>query len=331
MLMTYYLRLGNGKDWAFCADAQTRPWLETLACAMGMEAGTGPYERRIVFERIEVARGEPFLAALKRSHVGSLPTREWSIRGFQGIVLYEHAELEDIICGLYASTTVWGRINQMRCSLFPVFTGAMASGGLPIHGALIEIDGSGIILAGPSGIGKSTACRRLPHPWRVLGDDLTLLVRNGAAVFRAHPLPTWSVLGEDRTIITCQTNCPVPLSAAFFLEQAERDEAIPLKRSTSAIAYSSSALEVFRSQYPGFPQDERADVKRTFYGNSASLALSVPAYRLRVSLTGRYWEQVEQVLDGMKPGGHLRDLPCTRRLKADDPHVDNHSRPDLER
>jgi hypothetical protein len=36
----------------------------------------------------------------------------------------------------------------------------------------------GILLAGRSGVGKSTAVQRLLHPWQALADDVTLVVRH---------------------------------------------------------------------------------------------------------------------------------------------------------
>ena len=42
----------------------------------------------------------------------------------------------------------------------------LARDGLFLHGALAERNGFGVILAGPSGVGKTTASVRLPSPWR---------------------------------------------------------------------------------------------------------------------------------------------------------------------
>lgn len=310
--MIYHLRLDDGMRWGFFAFPEARPWLEHFAKALGLEDGSVPCGRRIAFERIEIARGEPLLDALKRSHRGTLPARDWQVRALPGLALYEHAEVEDILCGLYSNRTLWGEIEQMQCALFPVFMESLLAGGLPIHGALVEAGGAGIILAGRSGTGKSTACRRLPPPWKVLGDDLCLVVRCPDGTFRAHPVPTWSLLGKGLGIAPGRTGYSVPLRAAFFLEQSKEDEAAPLKKFTAAKAFSLSALEVLRSQCPSFPREERDGVKRAFYDNAASLGLAVPAWRLRVSLTGRFWDRVEESLEGSGTGtGQERNEKCT--------------------
>lgn len=65
-------------------------------------------------------------------------------------------------------------------------------GGLLLHGALAECKRQGVILAGPGTVGKTTASRRLRLPWHSLSDDATLVVRDRAGRFGAHPWPTWS-------------------------------------------------------------------------------------------------------------------------------------------
>jgi len=55
-----------------------------------------------------------------------------------------------------------------------------------MHGALVDYSGSGFVRAGPGTVGKSTASRRLPLPWRSLCDDKTLVVRDRKGRFWAH-------------------------------------------------------------------------------------------------------------------------------------------------
>jgi SynChlorMet cassette protein ScmC len=67
-----------------------------------------------------------------------------------------------------------------------VFSRAVeARGGLLIHGALAEWNGKGVILAGKSGVGKSTASARLTPAWRSLSDDATLIVPDGPMRYKA--------------------------------------------------------------------------------------------------------------------------------------------------
>lgn len=114
-----------------------------------------------------------------------------------------------------------------------------ARGGVLLHSGLAACPGSwslassgrtrpeyGVLLAGRSGVGKSTALRRLPSPWLALADDVTLLLRDEKGTYWAHPWPTWSrFFGEEasdgRDIWNVQR--AVPLRAIFVLEQGEKD------------------------------------------------------------------------------------------------------------
>ncbi len=94
-----------------------------------------------------------------------------------------------------------------------------------------------------------------------------------------------------------QSGISVPLRAVFFLEQSPTDEVLPLKKSNAAIYLAGSALEVFRSIDFTFPRGEEANVKRALYDNAASIAVETPAHLLHLSLTGRFWEKIEEVLE----------------------------------
>jgi len=291
--------------WAFEAEGQAEFFLKDFARAMGITSGDGEAGRRIHFE---VITGEPrkFFGPRLLRYIRSLPGREWKVREFPGMVFFQHPAIQETICEIDLAKDLPIRIHQMRRAMLPVYIDALLAGGLPIHGALVEIDGSGVILAGRSGEGKSTACRRFPPPWRVLGDDLCLVVRGVSGEYRVHPLPTWSAVGENGGSGVCSSGLSVPLRAVFFLEQSPVDESIPLKRSTAAISLAGSSLEVFRSIDFGFPKKEEASVKKALYESAASIAVETPAYLLRLSLQGRFWEKIEEALGQLKqPHGLL--------------------------
>ncbi len=310
--MSYHLSLDHGIVWAFEAAGAAAGWLEGFACAMGLAPGDGEAGRHIRFEAMPRETGEFFGPCLRR-YSRSLPAREWKFREFHDLVLFEHPAVREVICELDPGVDGPARIDQMRRAMLPVFSDALLAGGLPVHGALVEIDGAGVILAGRSGEGKSTACRRLPAPWRVMGDDLCLVVPCASGGFRAHPLPTWSALSEGGGLGFCRSGSSVDLRAVFFLEQFSEDECLDLKRSTAAISMAASAIEVFRSIDFGFPRSEEEGVKRGLYSSAASLALKIPCHLLRVSLKGCFWEAIEEVI---LPSGASRDISAETAANA---------------
>ena len=295
MLLSYHLSLNHGVVWAFEAAGAAAGWLEGFACAMGLAPGGGEASRRIHFEAMP-RKAKEFFGPCLRRYSRSFPAREWKFRELHSLVLFEHPTVREVICELDPGVDGSARVDQMRRAMLPVFSDALLSGGLPVHGALVEIDGAGVILAGRSGEGKSTACRRLQAPWRVLGDDLCLVVPCASGGFRAHPLPTWSALRERDDWKACRSGESVCLRAVFFLEQFAEDECRLLKKSSAAISLAASALEVFRSIDFEFPRREEKEVKKALYASAASLALEIPSHLLRLSLTGRFWEKIEQIL-----------------------------------
>ena len=294
--MSMNLTLDHGVVWAFEASGAAEGWLAGFARAMGLAPAGGRADRHIHFEvmprRLEEFCGPHLLRCARGLH-----PREWKIREFHDLVFFEHPALSHIICEIACVADGPRQAHQMRRALLLVYIDALLSGGLPVHGALVEIDGAGVILAGHSGAGKSTASRRLSSPWRVLGDDLCLVVRDASGSYRAHPLPTWSAFSENGGPGVCRAGSSVPLRAVFFLEQSPGDECLEMKKSTAAVFMAASAVEVFRSIDFGFPNREEPAVKKALYASASSMALKMPAFLLRLSLTGRFWERIERALE----------------------------------
>jgi SynChlorMet cassette protein ScmC len=293
--MSYHLSLDHGTVWAFEAAGAAAGWLEKFACALGLATGDGKADRRIRFETMPRKSGEFFGPVLCR-YSKTLHASQWKLREFHDLILFEHPAVREVICELDTAADGPPRVDQMRRAMLPIYTDLLLTGGLPVHGALVEIGGAGVILAGRSGAGKSTACRRLLAPWRVQGDDLCLVVPCATGGYCAHPLPTWSALRENGGSGMCRSRSSVPLRAVFFIEQSAEDECLDLKRSTAALSMAGSALQVFKSIKTEFPRGEHSRVRMSVYDNAASLSLSVPSYLLRVSLDGRFWELMERAL-----------------------------------
>ena len=181
---------------------------------------------------------------------------------------------------------------------------AQTRGGALVHGALAVSPGPdgphGVLLAGRSGAGKSTASRRLRSPWVSWSDDMTLIVRAGDGSYRAHPWPTWSQLWDGGGGGPWDTSSSVPLRAIFFLEHAASDLAQPLGPGHAAAelveALKACVQVAMRDLEPRTARVIRAE----WFDFSCSLARRLPAFRLQVSLAGRFWEEIDRCLDGMR-------------------------------
>lgn len=210
----------------------------------------------------------------------------------------------------------------------------LARGGLLLHGALAAAPAhppGGVLLAGGGGVGKSTASRRLPLPWQSLSDDCSLVVRDERGGYLAHPWPTWSRLfdaqdGGPGAGGRWEVQRGLPLRAIFFLSQANEERVDPLAP-TVAIAYLlESVRQVSAVLTRNLPSAEAQTLFAAQLAAAEQLVRTVPAYTLRVSITGAFWQEIENVLAAGCPSWLP---PPATALSTDHGDVRNNDRPSL--
>jgi SynChlorMet cassette protein ScmC len=168
--------------------------------------------------------------------------------------------------------------------------------GLILHGALAEYKGMGVILAGPGNVGKSTASRRLPPPWKSLCDDACLVVRDEWGQYWAHPLPTWSLFYQNGAGGCWDVQRAVPLNAIFFLRRSPQDRIEELNESQELSMLMESTNQISRIITYKLLDDEVQSLHIEQMAASEVLATTVPAYMLHISLTGMFWKDLENEL-----------------------------------
>jgi len=294
----YLLRLANGQGWEFVAADGAGHWVEKLASIMELKRCEADGCPKLFFVRAEFGtdRWQGPLSRLLRSMAGDLPQSGWMFCDVRHLRIWAHPDVADVICETGDVGIHEVDISRMWQSLFPVYKRAADSGGLPLHAALVERNGTGVLLAAPGGTGKSTCCRRIPPPWKALCDDLTLAVADTDSQYRVHPFPTWSEYLWRRSETTWDVQRYLPLSAIVFLEQGTSDEMLPIGKGEAAACIMESASQVYHSFWGDLALGEQRSLKEKVFENACGLARSVPAFRLRVSLEGRFWEQLDRVL-----------------------------------
>ncbi|MCP5052175.1 MAG: SynChlorMet cassette protein ScmC [bacterium] len=185
-------------------------------------------------------------------------------------------------------------------------------GGILLHGALAKFPSTpsgqkkergadeGVILAGPSAVGKTTASSRLPSSWCSLSDDTTLVVKDSAGRYWAHPWPTWSRFYETDGIPgpggSWDVQEALPLRAIFFLSQSSENKSEPIG-TTPAAALLMGLVRQVSGLMTRFLQVEEA---RSLFLEQLtaveSIVRTIPAYTLHFSLAGKFWEEMERVL-----------------------------------
>jgi SynChlorMet cassette protein ScmC len=187
-------------------------------------------------------------------------------------------------------------IIRMWQALSPLSRRTWELGGLSLHAALIERNGRGYILAGHGGAGKSTCCRRIPSEWNVLCDDEILVVLDSKGRYLAHPLPTWSnylTSGKNDALISCKLERCVPIEGIFFLEQAKTDKVIRIGKGNASAFIAESALQAAQRNFDANCKNDNVLYRRKIFENSCAFAKKIPAFVLHVSLSGKFWEKIE--------------------------------------
>jgi len=291
----YALSLADGNCWRLSACASAASWLRTLAAVMELPGAPDDDRPDLLFteeppwERLTAWGGQ-------REEVA------WGGRGQRPLVFWRRPGSPDVLCQLHNDgREEYCLINMWNC-LAVVYLETLRRGGLPLHAGLAVRQGQGVVLAAPGDTGKSTTCRRLPPPWEVLDDDETLVALTPTGSYLAHPFPTWSDFlfqGAPLSPLGRSWNVhrTAPVRAVFFLEQHSAEEVIPLQTGKAAVFLQQSAMQIFSPAWHVVPHEEKLARRRRVFQNASDLALRVPAFLLRLSLRGRFWEDLEQTLD----------------------------------
>jgi len=286
----FSLNLGDGNRWWIGSSPRAAPLAETLAYLMHLEEGDPDEDPFIYF--YEKNTDQPHL------ELSRFQAQGWINLYPVHFQIWFHPRRHHVLCGYDA--------GKRQNSIFPLLAAAVhtmqwdsiSRGCLPFHGALLEHKGQGVILAAPGGTGKSTCSRRVFFPWRARCDDEILVVPAPAGGYLAHPFPTWTDYLWERAKNTWKVAEAIPLAGLFFLEQTPEDEIIPLAEHRAAVAVAQSAEEIlsFHLQFGAHGKEIR-DLKLNILDNACALVKQIPAFRLRVSLTGKFWEKIEAALD----------------------------------
>lgn len=293
--MQHVLHLADGRSWGIRACGESRQWTDEFARILGIGTGEGTPDAVLRMQRAAPAPGRGPQPCWKPP--AGYPEVGCRVRISPGLELWIHPNVNEAV-GVLGNYPDRGSIlYQMRFALYPLYEKTVLHGGLPLHAALLEHEGRGILLAGRSEVGKSTACRRVPVPWDPLGDDMALVVRDGSGRYYAHALPTWSALRSGQHDRTWNVGRFVPVAGIFFLVQAETDETAYPGGGAASVMLDATSMMVFRSVNSVTDPIDGSPLRRSVYSNAASIASSVPCFLLRLSLTGRFWEKIEEALE----------------------------------
>lgn len=297
---SYSFRLADDEGWQFMGvspDSTLTHFVNKFAGIVGLRSTAEEGYRKIFFlhpEELRQMPSGPYIAPL--GPASEKADGGWVVYDHLSLKVWCHESTTDVICEVRDHSSHDEEIINMWNALQPIYQQAQKTGGLPLHGALLELDGKGVIIAAPGGTGKSTCYRRVPDYWKPLCDDELLVVLDKKRGYQAHPFPTWSDYLWRGSEKKWDVEYSVPLHAIFFLERAETDEATPVGSGQAAILINQSARQVCGKFWRKVDKGHQRDLTRQLFNNACEMAKVIPAYTLKATLEGRFWEEIESRL-----------------------------------
>ncbi|MFC1830353.1 SynChlorMet cassette protein ScmC [Thermodesulfobacteriota bacterium] len=213
-----------------------------------------------------------------------------------GLRFYDDHE-GTVICSLRPEITEDLLTAQLTQVAMVLATAPLKRGGVLLHGALAERNNCGIILAGPGGAGKTTACRRISPHWRTLCDDTTLVVRDKHGAYWGHPWPTWSRFLFGGTGGSWDVRHAVPLKAIFFLCRAETERFELVGKGQAVTLLVELAEQVLFPILKGMDTQNMRSLRMLVFDNICTLVKSVTGYLLYLGKSGSFCSELEKILD----------------------------------
>lgn len=196
---------------------------------------------------------------------------------------------------------MWRQLSRLSALIGSCF---FESGGFLIHSGLAKFqpegggESKGVLLAGASGAGKSTACGMFRPPWYPLSDDLVLIVKDKKNKFLAHPFPTWSrILWKDDEVIftIVDFDNPVELSNVIFLDRGPEPKLENVGRGRAICLLTELVKQANEHLLLNINRNEISDFNRNYFLNLNKFVrdLNLNSYNLKIDDT--FWEEIEKL------------------------------------
>ena len=292
------MRIDRNLKWNIFSIPSTQGWVYKLINVLNLKKASANNNPGLYF--IDSSNFEQnidrHLVKIKEFTGKLLPYSGWHEYDYKILRVWVNNDIKDIIYMINDSVSTEEEWVMMWLSLIPIYEKTLLIGGLPLHSALVEFNSNGILLIGPGGSGKTTSCRRLPALWQPLCDDEVLILPESTGKYRAHPFPTWSELLWYKTGRTWNVEQSLPIKAIFLIHKSDTDEVRRIGRGMAATALTNSALQVCNKGWRKIKPEAIIKHKKLLFNSACNLANSVKTYKLNLSLEGRFWDLIREVL-----------------------------------
>lgn len=311
MSRSYRLALGAGNEWTLSAEPDLQEWLDRFAAILELQGAGNGSSRRLHCR----SRDWPF-ERKKPGEMAWVTSSGKQVLQFDRTTRFTIALNGDIDAEILYGLDPEIDTMNMWVLLYPLYLDVVRKGGAPVHAALALRDGKAWLLAGRGGAGKSTCSRRLLDGWQSLCDDEALVVRGADGRYNVHPMPTWSELYYGwKPEKTWPAEASFPLGGVFFIEQAPENRVESMRNPAETTAQLQEAAMHVWSKFPplhpsgsGFTRQVHTGI----FNNVCEIAHRLPAYRLEVSLKGKFWKEMERAIDNSQPSAAAAEQVALR-------------------
>lgn len=222
-----------------------------------------------------------------------LPRKGWKERSdYTGRLLWHNPRSAHAFWTFGLETPHQQALYQLPWYL--ILTDIVGLGGGLLHGGVAAFQRQGYLFTAPPGGGKTTALSRIPSPWRVMSDDTALIWPVGDGIFRASPLPTWSVLIGVKKALPSIRKWEVansfPVGGLILLKKSKR-LTLNLMPPHRAAPHLYRAL----SEYPAVLIN-RDFFKKDLFHTACAVARVIPLWELGKPRGGNFWSLLQNII-----------------------------------
>jgi SynChlorMet cassette protein ScmC len=187
---------------------------------------------------------------------------------------------------LHANMSVISRVVTIRNEIW---------GGFLVHGVLLAHRGNGIILAGASGVGKTTAASRMPaDTWKQYSDDLTLVVCDKRGDYFAYPWPGPKAYPYYE--LRYNLSSGLPLKGMFLLVRRKEVQFNPIKKMHGIALLQHVVDQAFDIPDPAVVYDGSREMRKKRLENLSRFVEKNPVFELSLDMVDPFWLEIEKRL-----------------------------------
>ncbi len=162
-----------------------------------------------------------------------------------------------------------------------------------MHTATLIHSGEAVLVVASSGGGKSTTAGRVPEHWSAPGDENCLIVPAKSGGYRIQVLPTVSKIAKGEKNIYWDSLVSYHLKGICILKQADDDAIERISQPKASMCIHDSFRQATNPYIYMFDANFRRNISEIAFDNSCRIAKEVPVYLLNATLSGRFWEVIE--------------------------------------